>query len=196
MFLGASDVTAKYLSASLALDRDRLDPLPGVRADHVAGDAAGLAALCDADRPARPATDARRRAAGLVAVLHHRSALPADRGSLRHRLRRAAVRHRAVDHLPRREGRHAPLDRDRDRPDRRADHPAAGHRRVSSRRLLPARLGVGLGLHADHDAHDERQRARHHHHDLFVDRGRCDSVGAGAVRLGRADLARRSCSAS
>jgi uncharacterized membrane protein len=43
--------------------------------------------------------------------------------------------------------RRAPLDRDRGRPDRRADHPAAGHRRVSSRRVLPARLGAGLGLH-------------------------------------------------
>ena len=51
-------------------------------------------------------------------------------------------------------------------------HPAAGHRRVSSRRVLPDRLGAGLGLHADHDADDERHRPRHHHHDLFVDRGR------------------------
>ena len=58
------------------------------------------------------------------------------------------------------------------RPDRRAHHPAAGHRRVSSRRVLSAGLGAGLGLHADHDADDERHRARHHHHDLFVDRGR------------------------
>ena len=41
----------------------------------------------------------------------------------------------------------------------------------------------------DHDAHDERARARHHHHDLFVDRGCRDPVGAGAVRLGRAELA-------
>ena len=187
VFLGASDVTAKYLSATLALDRDRLDPLPGVRADHVAGDAARLAALCAADQPARPAIAARRRAAGFVAVLHLRSALPADRGSLRHRLRRAAVRHRAVDHLPRRESRHAALDRDRGRPGRRAHHPAAGHRRVSSGRLFPAGFGVGLGLHPDHDADDERQRARHHHDDLFVDRGRLHSHGAGAIRLGRAD---------
>ena len=37
--------------------------------------------------------------------------------------------------------------------------------------VLSAGLGAGLGLHADHDADDERHRARHHHHDLFVDRG-------------------------
>ena len=43
-----------------AVDRDRLDQLPGVRADHVAGDDAGFAAVCAADRPARAASDARR----------------------------------------------------------------------------------------------------------------------------------------
>ena len=96
-----------------ALDRDRLDPLPGVRADHDAGDDAGFAAVCDADQPARAASAARPGDARLVAVLHLRPAVPADRGSFRHRLRRAAVRHRAVDHLSRREGRPAPLDRDR-----------------------------------------------------------------------------------
>ncbi len=58
------------------------------------------------------------------------------------------------------------------RPDRRAHHPASGHRRVSPGGVLSAGLGAGLGLHADHDADDERHRARHHHHDLFVDRGR------------------------
>ena len=58
-----------------------------------------------------------------------------------------------------REGRHAPLDRDRDRPDRRDDHPAARLQRVSCRRVFPDRLGVVLGRHVDHDAHDERPRA-------------------------------------
>ena len=156
VFLGASDVTAKYLSATLPSIEIAwirflvfaliMSPamLPG----------SPLFAL--RTEPARSAADARRRAAGVVAVLHLRPAVPADRGSLRHRLRRAAVRHRAVDRLSQREGRRAPLDRDRGRPDRRADHPAAGHRRVSSRRVLSDRLGAGLGLHPDHDADDER----------------------------------------
>ena len=71
-----------------------------------------------------------------------------------------------------------------------------GIERVSCRRVLPARLGAGLGLHPDHDAHDERQGTRHHHHDLFVDRGRLHPVGAGAVRLGRRRAGTTSCSAS
>ena len=58
---------------------------------------------------------------------------------------------------------------------RRADHPAPGQQRISSRGRLSDRLRARLGLHADHDAHDERQGARHHHHDLFVDRGRLRS---------------------
>ena len=62
VFLGISDVTAKYLSATLALDRDRLDQVSGVRADHGAGDAAGVAAVCAATRAARFAGDARHRA--------------------------------------------------------------------------------------------------------------------------------------
>ena len=44
-----------------AVDRDHLDPLRHVRADVHAGDAAGLAAACDAHRSPRPAIDARRR---------------------------------------------------------------------------------------------------------------------------------------
>ncbi len=55
-----------------------------------------------------------------------------------------------------------------------------GSQRVPCRGVLPAGLGAGLGLHADHDAHDERQGARHHHHDLFVDRRRLHPVRAGA----------------
>ena len=43
---------------------------------------------------------------------------------------------------------------------------------ISHRRVLSDGLGAVLGVHADHDAHDQRHRARHHHHDLFVDRGR------------------------
>ena len=156
IFLGTSDVTAKYLSATLPSIEIAWLRFPGVRADHGAGDAAGFAALCAADRPPRFAGDARRRAAGVVAVLHLRLAVSPDRGSLRHRFRLAAVRHRAVDLLSRRERRPAPLARDRGRPGRRAGHPAAGLERVSSRRVFPDRLGAGLGLHPDHDADDER----------------------------------------
>ena len=156
VFLGASDVTAKYLSATLPSIEIAwirflvfaliMAPamLPGSPLYALQTSRLGLQLLRGVG------------AAGLVAVLHLRPAVPPDRGSLRHRLRRAAVRHRAVDHLSRREGRPAPLDRDRGRPDRRADHPAAGLRRVSSRGVFPAGLGAGLGLHADHDADDER----------------------------------------
>ena len=73
------------------------------------------------------------------------------------------------------------------RPGSGAFHPAA---------FFPDRLGAGLGLHPDHDADDERHRARHHRDDLFVDRRRLHPLGAGAVRLGDAELARHHASAS
>ena len=100
MFLGISDVTAKYLSASLpsieiAWLRFLVFAMIMVPA-MVPG--SPLFALKTGSVPS--AIDARRRAARLLAVLHLRPALFADRGSLRHRLRLAAVRHRAVDHLP------------------------------------------------------------------------------------------------
>ena len=132
----------------IAVDRDRLDPLPRVRDDHGARDGAGLAALCDADAARRLAADARRRAARLLAVLHLRASLSADRRSVRHRLRCAAVRHRAVDRLAVGEGRRASLDGDRGGPARRAGHPAPGLGRIPCRRLLSDRLGAGLGRDA------------------------------------------------
>ena len=45
-----------------------------------------------------------------------------------------------------------------------------GLQRVSSRRVLSGGLGAGLGLHPDHDAHDERQGTRDDDHGLFRDR--------------------------
>ena len=42
VFLGLSDVTAKYLAAIAALDRDHLDQVHGLRADHDAGDDPGV----------------------------------------------------------------------------------------------------------------------------------------------------------
>src|SRR6185436_5377453 len=55
--------------------------------------------------------------------------------------------------------------------------------------LIILRPGTGLGLHADHDADDERHRARRYHHGLFLDRGLCHAFRAGAIRLGDAELA-------
>ncbi len=53
---------------------------------------------------------------------------------------------------------------------RRAHHPAPGHQRVPCRGGVPAGLGAGLGLHADHHAHDERHREEPHRDGLFGDR--------------------------
>ena len=112
IFLGASDVTAKYLSATLpsieiAWIRFLVFALimtpammPGSPLFAMQTNRLGLHLMRGCDD------------AGLVAVLHFRPAVPSDCGSFRHRLRRAAVRHGAVDHLPQREGRPAPLDRD------------------------------------------------------------------------------------
>ena len=58
----------KVSLGDVALDRDCLDPLPGVRDDHDAGDDAGFAALCAANQPARPASDARCGAARLFFI--------------------------------------------------------------------------------------------------------------------------------
>ena len=120
VFLGASDVTAKYLSTSLPSIEIAWIRFPGVRPDHGSGDGAGLAAIRLAYAAAGPATDARRGAVVVVAVFHFRFAVSSHCGSLRHRLRLAAVRHRAVDHFPRRARRPAALACDRGRSDRRS----------------------------------------------------------------------------
>ena len=120
IFLGCSDVTAKYLSTSL----------PSIEITWIRFVTFALM-FTPVMLPGSPLHAMRTERLGLqlmrgVALLGSSlffitglSFLP-DRGSFRHRLRFAAVRHRAVDRLPQREGRHAPLDRDRDRPDRRA----------------------------------------------------------------------------
>ncbi len=157
VFLGISDVTAKYLSATLPSIEIAWIRFLVFALIMVPAMVPGSPLLrCEPD-----GSDFQlmRGVALLGSSLFFISGLRflPDRGGVRHRLRLAAVRHRAVDRLSRRERRPAPLARDRGRPVRRADHPAAGHQRVSSRGVFPDRLGVRLGLHADHDAHDERQ---------------------------------------
>ena len=97
VFLGLSDVTAKYLTSSL----------PSIEITWIRFMVFALI-MTPAMVPGSPffalktqrtqaAFDARRHGARLIAVLHHGSRLPADRGSLRHRFCRAAVRHRVGD---------------------------------------------------------------------------------------------------
>jgi drug/metabolite transporter (DMT)-like permease len=52
-----------------------MDPVSGFRADHVAGDAAGFAALCLANQPSRSAGHARRCAGVFFVVIHLRPAV-------------------------------------------------------------------------------------------------------------------------
>ena len=113
IFLGTSDVTAKYLSATLPSIEIAWIRFLVFALIMTPAMMPGSPLFALQTNRLGPASDARRRAAGFVAVLHLRPAVPAHRGSFRHRLRRAAVRHRAVDRVSRREGRPAPLDRDR-----------------------------------------------------------------------------------
>ena len=62
------------------------------------------------------------------------------------------------------------------RPGSSAFHPAA---------FFPIVSALAWACTLDHDADDERQGTRHHHHDLFLDRGRLRHLRAGPVRLGR-----------
>ena len=113
IFLGTSDVTAKYLSATL----------PSIEIAWIRFLVFAMI-MTPAMMPGSPlyamqtnrlGLHLMRGAALLGSSLFFISGLRflPDCGSFRHRLRRAAVRHRAVDHLSRREGRPAPLDRDR-----------------------------------------------------------------------------------
>ncbi len=192
MFLGTSDVTAKYLSKTL----------PSIEITWIRFLVFAVI-MVPAMLPGSPLFALRSQppglqlmrgvgAAGLVAVLHHRPAASADRRGVRHQLRRrrcSSPRCRSSSSA-RRSACGAGL-----RPRvglvgvliiLRPGTSALPSRRVLSDRsprcawactLIMTRMMSG-------------QRARHHDHDLFVDRGRLHHVRAGAVRLGRAELAR------
>src|SRR5476649_2654507 len=123
--LGISDVTAKYLSATL----------PSIKIAWIRFLAFALimspamlpGSPLYALRTSRPGLQVIRGVALVFSSLLFISGLRfLHRRNIRHHLRLAAVRHRAVDCVPWRECRRAPLAGDRGRIDRGAGHPAAG----------------------------------------------------------------------
>ena len=158
----------------------------------VAGDGAGLAAVRDADLAARPAIDARRRAAGLVAVLHHGACaiLPIAEASATGFVAPLFVTALSIFFLSEKVGVRRWLATATGllgvliilRPGTGAFHAAAFFPLISALAwavtLIMTRMMSG----------------REHAITIMTYSsiaGVCDPVGAGAVRLGRAELARR-----
>jgi hypothetical protein len=190
IFLGSLRRNGEISLGDAALDRDRLDPLPGVRADHDAGDDAGFAALCAADQPAR--LHLMRGAALLGSSLFFISGLrflPIAEASATGFVAPLFVTALSIIFLGEKVGLRRWIATAVGligvliilRPGTGAFHPAAFFPLVSALAwactLIMTRMMSGT----------ERAITDH---DLFVDRGRLHSLGAGAVRLGDADLAR------
>ena len=153
--------------ATPAADRDRLDPIPGVPADHAAdGVVVGRPRRC-----ARPGRGCRccaawrwwRRRCSSSRGLRY---LPIAEAAATAFVAPLFVTALSIA-VPRRKDRRAALGGDTDRADRRADRDPTRYRCVQSRGDAADPFGAELGLHADHDTDDQRRRPRRHHDGVF-----------------------------